>query len=440
MEVYAVSQVTSYLRELLESDTHLADLWVSGEVSNLSRPPSGHAYFTLKDENSSLRCVLFKRGLVVDDRSTGASLENGAQVVAHGRISLYEVRGDLQFYVDFVQPEGVGLLQMEFERLKAQLEEEGLFDEARKRPLPRFPRRIGVVTSPAGAVFHDISNVLGRRWPLVELLLAPTAVQGPEAAPGIVSAIASLNREEEIDVVIVGRGGGSLEELWAFNEEVVARAIYGSRVPVVSAVGHETDYTIADYVADLRAPTPSAAAELVAPDRLEVTVRLGVMAASLLSAAREEVDGRKDGLSSACAAMEGSLPDVDRQRQRVDELWRRCAGLGGELVRATGARVESFAARLQSLSPYATLGRGYAVVQRDGQVISRVGDVVEGDRLGVRVRDGGFPVRVERPERRRTRQGQRETAKAGGKGVQPFLFQANDLPLEKSESRNDDGG
>ncbi len=440
MEVYAVSQVTSYLRELLESDAHLADLWVSGEVSNLSRPPSGHTYFTLKDENASLRCVLFKRGVVIDDRSTGVSLENGAQVVAHGRISLYEVRGDLQFYVDFVQPEGVGLLQMEFERLKAQLEEEGLFDEARKRPLPRFPRRIGVVTSPAGAVFHDISNVLGRRWPLVELVLAPTAVQGPEAAPGIESAIGALNREAELDVIIVGRGGGSLEELWAFNEEAVARAIHGSRVPVVSAVGHETDYTIADYVADLRAPTPSAAAELVAPDRLEVTVRLGVMAASILSVAGAELEGRKAGLASACDEMERSLPAIDRQRQRVDELWRRGTDLGEEQVRRASASVESFGARLQSLSPYATLERGYAVVQRDGEVITRVGDVAVGDRLGVRVRDGGFPVRVERPERGRRRQGQRETAKTGGKGVQPFLFQADDLPLEEREARSDDGG
>jgi exodeoxyribonuclease VII large subunit len=440
MEVYAVSQVTAYLRELLESDLHLADLWISGEVSNLSRPPSGHIYFTLKDGNAALRCVLFKRGLVVDDRSTGVSLENGAQVVAHGRISLYEVRGDLQFYVDFVQPEGVGLLQMEFERLKAQLEEEGLFDEARKRPLPRFPRRIGVVTSPVGAAFHDISNVLARRWPLLELILAPTAVQGPDAAPGIVAAIGALNHQADLDAMIVGRGGGSLEELWAFNEEVVARAIYGSRVPVVSAVGHETDYTIADYVADLRAPTPSAAAELVAPDRLEVNVRLGIMAASLLSVADDELEGRKADLSSTCTTMEASLPDVDRQRQRVDDLWRRGADRSEELVRGTGTRVESFAARLQSLSPYATLQRGYAVVQRDGQVITRVSDVAEGDRLGVRVRDGGFPVRVERPERKRARRVRRETARGGRRGVQPFLFQANDLPPDKKPPEDDDGG
>jgi exodeoxyribonuclease VII large subunit len=416
MDVYSVSEVTTYLRELLETNPHLADLWVSGEVSNLTRSPAGHVYFTLKDENAQLRCVFFRRP------NMGAPLDQGMQVVAHGRVSLYEVRGDLQFYVDFVQPEGVGVLHAQFERLKAQLEEEGLFDEARKRPLPRFPRRIGVVTSPVGAVFHDICNILGRRWPLAEVVLAPTAVQGPEAPAGVVSALTALNDEGAIDVIIVARGGGSLEELWAFNEEPVARAIYASRVPVVSAIGHETDYTIADFVADLRAPTPSAAAELVAPDRLEVTVRLSVQAASLLTSCRGEVEGRRTGVSQAVTRMERLVPDLARERQRVDDLWRQANASLETLLRRWRERLWGFAGQLRSLDPKATLARGYALVQRDGHVVSSVAEVTGGERLSVRVKDGGFPVRVEkaagaRPSTRRTRKGEKR-----GEGVQPLLM------------------
>jgi len=416
MQVYSISEVTTYLRELLEATPHLADLWVSGEVSNLNRSPAGHVYFTLKDENAQLRCVFFRRP------NMGAPLDQGMQVVAHGRVSLYEVRGDLQFYVDFVQPEGVGVLHAQFERLKAQLEEEGLFDEARKRPLPRFPRRIGVVTSPVGAVFHDICNILGRRWPLAEVVLAPTAVQGPEAASGVVSALAALNDEASIEVIIVARGGGSLEELWAFNEEPVARAIYASRVPVVSAIGHETDYTIADFVADLRAPTPSAAAELVAPERLEVTVRLGVLAASLLTSCRGELEGRQASVSQAVIRMERLIPDLARERQRLDDLWRQANASLEALLRRWRERLSGFAGQLRSLDPKATLARGYALVQRDGHVVSSVAEVTGGERLSVRVKDGGFPVRVEkaagtRPSTRRTRRGEKR-----GEGVQPLLM------------------
>ena len=304
MEVYTVSSITTYLRELLETDPHLADIWVSGEVSNLTRSTAGHLYFTLKDSDSQLRCVFF-RGATLQ-RDLASMVESGAQVVAHGRISLYEVRGDLQFYVDFVQPEGVGVLAMEFERLKARLEQEGLFEQSRKRPLPQFPQRIGVVTSPTGAVFHDICSILARRWPLAEIVLAPSAVQGPEAVRGIVAGIAALNDEPDMDVIIVARGGGSLEELWAFNEEAVARAIYASHAPVVSAVGHETDYTIADYVADVRAPTPSTAAELVAPDRRAIaTTIVGRRAA--LSDRRAPLPRRRRRLPARRSRPHGAL-------------------------------------------------------------------------------------------------------------------------------------
>ncbi len=421
MQVYSVSHVTSYLRELLESDAHLADLWISGEVSNLTRSAAGHLYFTLKDGESQLRCVFFRGASLQGDLAS--LVESGAQVVAHGRISLYEVRGDLQFYVDFVQPEGIGILAMEFERLKARLEEEGLFEESRKRPLPAFPERIGVVTSPTGAVFHDICSVLERRWPLVEVLLAPTAVQGVEAVPGIVAAVAALNDEPDMDVIIVARGGGSLEELWAFNEEPVARAIYASRVPVVSAVGHETDYTIADYVADLRAPTPSAAAELVAPDRLEVSVRLGVQAASLASAIKSEIEGSETRVRAALGRMERRLPDVDRERQRVDDMLRTATAALDSTLRGAREGIGGFLVQLRSLHPQATLKRGYAVVQRDGQVVRSVSDVRTGDRLGIRVSDGAFPARVE-GARLSGRQARRKRAAKPGKAkaVQPALF------------------
>jgi exodeoxyribonuclease VII large subunit len=414
MQVYPVSHVTSYLRELLETDLHLTDLWVSGEVSNLTRSAAGHLYFTLKDADAQLRCVFF-RG--VSAQGDPASLvESGAQVVAHGRISLYEVRGDLQYYVDFVQPEGMGILAMQFERLKARLEQEGLFDEARKRPLPMFPRHIGVVTSPTGAVFHDICSILDRRWPLAEVVLAPTAVQGTDAAPGVVAAITALNDEPEIDVIIVARGGGSLEELWAFNEEAVARAIYASHVPVVSAVGHETDYTIADYVADLRAPTPSAAAELVAPDRQQVSVWLSVRTSSLTSAAGSDINRGQAAVRAAVHRMERSSPSVDRERQRVDDMLRMANAAVELRLRGSRDRIGISLMQLRSLHPQATLQRGYALVERDGGIVKSAAEVRAGDRLGIRVSDGAFPVRVEEHSHKKTARTKRAT------GLQPTLF------------------
>ncbi len=399
MQVYAVRQIASHLRELLESDLFLSDLWISGEVSNFRRYPSGHIYFSLKDADAALTCVLFKSA------NAGFQFADGDQVVAHGRVSFYETRGDLQFIVDFVQPEGMGALQAEFERLKARLDEEGLFDPARKRALPRFPKRIGVVTSAAGAVFHDICQVLERRWPLAQVVLAPTPVQGPEAVLGLVAAIDALNRRRDIDAIIVARGGGSLEDLWAFNDESVARAVFGSLTPVVSGVGHETDTTIADFVADVRAPTPSAAAELVAPDRTEVAVRLSVAAGTLLSNVRGQVEGGRTGVGRAVSLMERAAPDVNRQRQRADELTRRALAAVEGLVGGFHKGLHGFHLALRSLDPYATLQRGYALVQRNGHVVDSVGDATVGERLSVRVRDGDFPVRVDsdRPVADRTR-------------------------------------
>ncbi|HEY8491215.1 MAG TPA: exodeoxyribonuclease VII large subunit [Dehalococcoidia bacterium] len=393
MNVYTVRQVTTYLKELLESDVHLADLWVTGEVSNLSRSANGHLYFTLKDSGTQIRCVYFRRA-----RMPGADLlAHGAQVVAHGRVSLYEVRGDLQYYVDFVHAQGVGLLHLQFERLKAQLEEEGLFDEARKRPIPPFPRRIGVVTSPYGAVFHDICHVLARRWPLVEVVLAPTQVQGEGAVAGIVAALVRLNDLPDLDLIIVARGGGSLEDLWPFNEEAVARAVYGSRVPVISAIGHETDVTICDYVADVRAPTPSAAAERAVPDRAEFRLRLRDRAVALRTCAERAVEERAGTVDRAVALLDRCLPDLEVMRTRVEELATAAAERLERGLHRQRERVEARALQLHALDPRQTLARGYAVVQdrESGRIISRRADAAPGRRLGITVSDGPFDARVE---------------------------------------------
>ena len=390
MPVYSVSQVTRYLRDTLEADDLLGDLWVRGEVSNLSPSAAGHYYFTLKDATSQVRCVMFRP-------AHGAEhMANGGAIIAHGRISLYEVRGDLQLYTDLVQPEGVGELHLELERLKVRLEAEGLFQVSRKRPLPPFPKRIGVVTSPSGSVWHDIQNVIGRRYPLVELALAPTPVQGNGGAPGIVEAFEVLNREDDIDVVIVARGGGSLEELWPFNEETVARAIYASRAPVISAVGHETDYTIADMVADCRAPTPSAAGELAVPNREELEEHILFYHKGLFQSISNELSSIGYQMEQTTGRLNRLAPDIPSWRQRVDDLSGSHTRALESYLTLRVERVEAMEMRLASLSPTAVLSRGYAVVQRldTGNLVTSVSQVGPGDDLHISVKDGSFPGRV----------------------------------------------
>ncbi len=392
--VYAVHELTTYLRELFETDPVLGDVWVAGEVSNVSRPASGHVYFTLKDGDAQLRVVFFARRYGPGG-ATAKEIDTGRAVVAHGRVSIYEQRGELQLYVDFVQPEGIGVLRMEFERLKAKLQEEGLFDESRKRPLPRFPRQIGVVTSASGAVFHDICHVLERRWPLAEVVLAPTPVQGLEAVAGIIGALEQLNSRPGIEVIIIARGGGSLEELQPFNDEAIARAAFASGAPTVSAVGHETDWTIVDYVADRRAPTPSAAAEIVAPDRVEVSVRLGVAAGKMESIVRQRMSEARERVRACALHTERRAPAIDRERQRVDELARRAQTAIEHRRREAVQAVGSCVWRLRALDPFATLERGYAIVQRGRTVISRVAYARPGDAINVRVHDGSFGAHVD---------------------------------------------
>ncbi len=403
MAVYSVSQVTSHLRQALEGDPLLADLWVMGEVSNLRVSSSGHSYYTLRDDQAVLNCVMFR------GQPGSELLANGTAVSAHGRITFYEPRGSTDFMVDLAMPQGVGELSLELERLRLRLEAEGLFADSRKRPLPAFPQVVGLVTSPAGAVFHDIENVIRRRYPLAQLLLSPTQVQGEGAAPQIAAALESLDRDGRADVIIIARGGGSLEDLWPFNEEVVARAIYASRTPVVSAVGHETDYTIADFVADLRAPTPSAAAELVVPDQHDLHRQIAELADQSGRAVAYLLQGKRTALAGLMRRMEMGIPNLDTLRRRVDDLGRLVHSGAQARIRLAASSLDGLAQRMRALDPAATLGRGFSVVQNlsSGQVVSGVGQVTPGDPLSITVADGNIPATAggnsKRPATKETR-------------------------------------
>ena len=368
----------------------LQDFWVNGEVANLARPGSGHSYFSIRDGNSTMRCVMFRN-------SRGANyLQNGAAIILHGRVSIYEQRGDLQIIADIAQPEGVGELQLKLEQLKLELEQQGLFDESRKRGLPRFPKKVAVVTSPSGSVWHDIQNVVRRRYPLVELAIAPAPVQGEDAAPAIAEALQAAGNEQGVDVVIVARGGGSLEDLWAFNEEEVARAIFACPVPVVSAVGHETDHTIAGLVADLRAPTPSAAAELVVPDSAELIAFAIASAQSMDASISRQVTSGIETAQQLGRRLNNSLPDLDTLRLRIDDRLRIARQMLAHMLSLNGERVDGLMLRLEALSPRDTLRRGYAIVQRndDGSVVSRHTQAEVGDALDITLTNGAIQAQV----------------------------------------------
>ncbi len=397
IQIQRVSQVTRYLREVLDSDEVLQDLWMEGEVSNLSRAASGHVYFTLKDDAAALACVLFRgyieRGVKVP--------ENGLQVVVHARLSLYEPRGALQLYVDLVERAGLGELALQYELLKQRLSEEGLLDASRKRPLPPFPRRIGVVTSPTGAVIHDIINIVGRRYPLAEIVLSATTVQGAEAPEAICRALRALDEYGGCDVAILARGGGSMEELSAFNDENVARAIYGCRTPVVSAVGHETDFTIADLVADLRAPTPSGAAEMVVPDGQELRYQLRSRQGRLAQQMSDLLAGRRGETERLQRSLRRLSPaeKLAAWRQQTADLSRR---LNRQMTARVAVHREQVGGRqreLLALNPLAILSRGYAICRHlmTQQVVRSAQQVTPGDALEVRVADGSFWSKVYTP-------------------------------------------
>ena len=389
-QAWRVGELTQYIKDLLDSEPELQDVWLVGEISNLSRATSGHLYFTLKDAEATLSCVMWRSGV---SRLTWRP-EQGTAVLAHGRISVYAPRGGYQLYVDQLRPAGWGDLHAQFEDLRERLREQGLFEAERKRSLPPFPKVLGIVTSPQAAALRDVLNVLQRRYPLVRVLLAPSLVQGDRAPPQIVAALQSLDARDEVDVILLVRGGGSLEELWAFNDEQVAGAIAACRHPVVSGVGHETDFTITDFVADLRAPTPSAAAELAVPDQAELRQRIEGWSGRLGQHIAQRLDLAREAVTLQEAALRRASPQarVDAHRQRVDELTRRAGRALAHGLALRCSRLAGLGARLAALSPQGTLERGYAIVRRadSGAVVHSVEQVSAGDALAVRVSDGEF--------------------------------------------------
>lgn len=392
--VLSVSAVTRYIRERLELDPTLQDLWLEGEISNWKQAASGHIYFTLKDSEASIRCVIW-RSTAQRLVPTSGALGDGEAVLAHGRVGVYEAGGNYQFYVDDLEPAGRGELHLQFEALKRQLSAEGLFDEERKRPLPLFPQRLGVVTSRDAAALRDILNVLARRYPLVEVVLAPTPVQGDEAPPQIVRALEAI-AGAGVDVILLARGGGSLEDLWAFNDERVARAIAACPIPVVCGVGHETDFTIADFVADRRAPTPSAAAELATPDRAELARAVEKQQLALVQTAADRLAEQRARVDRQQWALRRLSPQrtIDNFRQRLDDY---AGQMGRSLVHRLALqreRVNGLQARLLTLNPGTTLERGYAIVQKGREVVTRRRQVSGGDAVRITVGDGDFEATV----------------------------------------------
>ena len=392
--VYTVSQLNQEARLVLEGS--FPPIWVEGEISNIARPSSGHLYFSLKDATAQVRCAMFQ----MRNRGLPFRPDNGMQVLVRGKVSLYEGRGDFQLLIDQMEEAGDGALRRAFELLKQKLAAEGLFDIARKRALPILPRCIGVVTSATGAAIRDILSVLKRRFASIPVIIYPTAVQGNAAAAQIAEAIAVANQRQECDVLIVARGGGSLEDLWPFNEEKVARAIFASDIPIISGVGHEIDFTIADFIADHRAPTPSAAAELVSPDRMKWQQDLSIIQHRLTQSILNKLQQLKYTLSSLTKQLRHPGERLREQNQHLDLLEQKLV-LGFEhFLHRKKALLAELARALDAISPLATLKRGYAIVTRSpsGEIIYAVNQVNTGDRLRAQLGEGSVICRVETKE------------------------------------------
>lgn len=386
-----VSQLTFRIRKLLEDNPELQDVWVTGEISNLSRPASGHIYFTLKDKNASLRCVMWK----TEAMRTRPALQEGAAVEVHGRIAVYEPQGQYQLIASLIQAKGEGALFQEFLRLKAMLEAEGLFDPERKREIPEHPRVIGIVTSATGAALRDMLNTIRRRQPLAKVILAPSPVQGVDAPPALVDAIHSLNQQTP-DVILIARGGGSIEDLWAFNDERVVRTVAASKSPVISGVGHETDFTLCDFAADLRAPTPTAAAELATQTTLDdLHFQLSTFQSRLTDLISNLLADHRALTSSLAARLKYVSPErrIQSEFQHLDELSRRALSALTHRIQLQAANVDGMSKRLEALNPAGILARGYAIITRkaDGSVVSKV-EQAQGE-MSVRVSDGEFNVK-----------------------------------------------
>lgn len=384
--VLTVSQLNRYIKAIIDEDYNLRTVFVVGEISNYKPHSSGHMYMTVKDGACAVRAVMF--------RSNAARLrftpENGMNVIIRGRVSVFERDGQYQLYIDDMQPDGIGSLSIAFEQLKDELSKQGYFAEEHKKPIPKFPQKIGVVTSPTGAVLQDIRNVLSRRFPAAEVVLCPVEVQGANAAAQIAQAIAKFNRLQAADVLIVGRGGGSLEDLWAFNEKIVAKAVYDSEIPVISAVGHETDFTICDFVADLRAPTPSAAAELASPDTAEQKVYISSLVLHSQAALKGKISGEKNKLKLLLSsrAMQNIHSVIDCRRLAVDSLTGRMAASVSAEISQGRESLAQLCGKLDALSPLSVLSRGYSLVYKQGNAVSSIKSINENDEIKIKMADG----------------------------------------------------
>lgn len=391
-EPLSVFQLNEYLRMRMDSDALLSGVLVRGEISNFSAPRSGHLYFTLKDPEGQIRAVMFRTQA---SRLTFLP-EDGMKVIVSGRVSVYSAGGQYQIYVNEIQPDGAGILALQFEQLRRKLEAEGLFDPARKKQLPKFPTRIGVITSPTGAAIQDIRNILSRRFPYAQMILYPAAVQGEGAAEQLTSGVLFFQNSGLADVIIIGRGGGSAEDLWAFNDELLARVIADCSIPVISAVGHEVDFTICDFVADLRAPTPSAAAEQAVPDARELKQLFFGYAAGMERRLRMKLEGERRYLNGLAASRALARPEIllDPIRLRVAELERRLSQIREMRFTEKRGDLARIASKLDALNPLKILSRGYAEVEKEGTVVSSAKELRAGDALAVRFFDGTVDASV----------------------------------------------
>ncbi len=385
-KVYTVNEVNSYAKKLLDSDENLNHIFVTGEISNYKAHYSGHLYMTVKDETSSVKAVMFAGNA---SRLRFAP-ENGMKVLIFGTVSLFPRDGSFQLYINDMQPDGIGALSIAFEQLKKKLEGEGLFSDANKKSIPKYPERVGVITSETGAAIQDIFNVLGRRYPVAQVIVRPTQVQGEGAAQDIAQAIKKFNELNGADVLIVGRGGGSIEDLWAFNEELVARAVFESHIPIISAVGHETDYTICDFVADLRAPTPSAAAELAVPDINELRGELLYFSRKISGDVRNIIDTERNRLSiiEKSGALKDPVLKLNDSKRNLVYLGEKLGDYASNRLATEKLKLSSFAAKLDALSPLKVISRGYALISTHEKVVTSVRELREGDEVNVKLSDG----------------------------------------------------
>jgi len=389
-KIYTVSEITQIIKEII---TQLGSIWIEGEISNFKRASSGHCYFTLKDESSQIQCALFSG----EARKIRIKPKDGQKVILYGDLGVYETRGQHQIIVRYMENLGTGQLQLEFEKLKNRLSQEGLFDKVHKKEIPIFPEKIAVVTSPTGAAIRDIIDVISRRYPYVDITVFPVLVQGEKAAEQIANAIKIANQFEEFDIMIISRGGGSMEDLWAFNEEIVVRSIFASEIPVISAVGHEIDFTLSDFVADLRAPTPSAAAEIAVPDKAEIKIRFDQYSRRLSSLMNDKIERERKRLENIQKSLqiERRLDEIRQFQQITDQLTEQLRKSMVYAIENKKQQFKLFVEKLNQLSPLSTLSRGYSICyDKEQNIIKSLSQVQTGDEINVRLADGEIVCKV----------------------------------------------